>query len=482
MKRILCLGLLLFSIQSLACTGFIAGRDVTVDGSMIYARNEDLKGVNPKKFMIVEARKYKSGEMFINPDTGFKWAYPKNALRHSLIPDADPSYGVFGEAGINELGVSVSATVSANANDDILKLDPYVKGGLTEPDIASLVLMQAKTARHAVEIIANIIEKVGAGEGNVIVFADKNEMWYMEIYTGHQYAAVKVPNDVYAIIPNAFYLGSYDFKNKDVIASKDIQKLPESNGLSKTVDGKFHLALTYREVHSKYNYDRIALGQNLFCPLLPVEHNGEIAYELFRKPDKKISIKDVMNFLRYRYQGTDYDVDTLDNKGKIRAIGTDTNLEAHIFQIRENAPTVMWLAMGTVEHSVFIPYYEYITNIHKSYSVDANKFNRNSMYWAMKGLHILSREDRIRYGLGVKTYWDKLENEFITMLKEEDRIINSKRGLEKVRYANKLGLMKAENVKKDADKMFDELMYFKGSMTDMAIQGKNKNTKFEYKK
>ncbi|NYV27738.1 C69 family dipeptidase [Streptobacillus felis] len=482
MKKILGLGLLLFSIQALACTGFLAGKDATADGSMMYARNEDLSGVNPKKFMVVEAKKYKKGEMFVNPDTGFKWPYPQKALKHTLVPDADPSYGVFGEAGINELGVSISATVSASANDEILKLDPYVEGGLTEPDVASLVLMQAKTARHAVEIIAEIVEKAGAGEGNVIVFADKNEMWYMEIYTGHQYVAVKVPTDVYAVVPNAFYLGSYDFNSKDVISSKDIQKLPESNGLAKTVEGKFHLALTYREEHGKYNYDRIAMGQNYFCPLLPVAHDGEMAYELFRKPDKKISVKDVMNFLRYRYEGTDYDVDTPENKGKIRAIGTDTNLEAHIFQIRENAPTVMWLAMGTVEHSVFVPYYEYITKTHKSYTADADSYNRDSMYWAMKGLHILAREDRIRYGLGVKTYWDKVENDFITKLKEEDEMINKKTGKARIEYANKLGLMKAEQVKKDADKMFDQLIYFKGNMTDMALQGKKKDAKFEYKK
>lgn len=482
MKKIFSLCLLLFSINALACTGFLAGKDATVDNSMIFARNEDLQGVNPKKFMVVKSREYKKGEIFENPDTGFKWPYPKYALKHTLVPDADPSYGVFGEAGTNELGVSVSATVSANANDKILALDPYVEGGLTEPDIASLVLMQAKTARHAVEIVANIVEKAGAGEGNIIIFGDKNEMWYMEIYTGHQYVAVKVPTDVYAVIPNAFYLGSYDFTSKDVIASKDIQNLPEKNGLAKTLNDKFHLALTYREIHSKYNVDRIAMGQNHFCPLLPVEHDSEIAYELFRKPDKKISVKEVMNFLRDRYEGSDYDVDTPENKGKIRPIGTDTNLEAHIFQIRDNAPTVMWLAMGTVEHSVFVPYYEYITKTHKSYIADADEFNRDSMYWAMKGLHILAREDRMRYGLGVRTYWDKVENDFISKLKEEDKIINSKKGKDKINYANNLGLMKAEQVKKDADMMFDKLIYFKGTMTDMALQGKKKDAKFEFKK
>lgn len=72
--------------------------------------------------------------------------------------------GVFGEAGTNQYGVSVSTTVSATANDEILKFDDYVKGGLTEPDMASLILMQAKTAREGVKLIAKIVDEKGAGE------------------------------------------------------------------------------------------------------------------------------------------------------------------------------------------------------------------------------------------------------------------------------------------------------------------------------
>ena len=43
-----------------------------------------------------------------------------------------PLIRIFDEAGFNEYGVSISATVSASANDKIQKVDPYVKDGLAE--------------------------------------------------------------------------------------------------------------------------------------------------------------------------------------------------------------------------------------------------------------------------------------------------------------------------------------------------------------
>lgn len=43
------------SVLSIACTGFVAGKNATADGYMYIARNEDFgKGANPKRFIIVE--------------------------------------------------------------------------------------------------------------------------------------------------------------------------------------------------------------------------------------------------------------------------------------------------------------------------------------------------------------------------------------------------------------------------------------------
>ena len=47
----------------------------------------------------------------------------------------------------------------------------------------------------------------------------------MEILSGHQYVAVKVPEDKYAVFANTYYLGHVDLNDKEnVIASKDVEK------------------------------------------------------------------------------------------------------------------------------------------------------------------------------------------------------------------------------------------------------------------
>lgn len=480
-KNFVALGLLLSAINILACTGVVVGKKATVDGSMIMARNEDFgSGANPKNFIVKQASVNNKG-MFENPDTNFKIKMPEKTLKYYILPDADQDYGVFGEAGFNEYGVSTTTTLSASANDAILKFDPYVDGGITEADMASLILMSAKTAREGVEIIAKIIDEKGAGEGNVIMIADKNEMWYMEIYTGHQYAAVKVPDDKYAVVANAFYLGNVDLQSKDAIVSKDLINLPKKNNLLKEKDGKFHLAMTYRDPLSIYNQIRVWAGQNRLNPKDKLKYDDNYTFELFRKPDKKVALKDVMNILRDRYVGTEFE-----KNPKARPIGIDTNLESHIFQIKKDLPKevggIMWLAMGPVEHSVYIPYYGNITDTHESFKVSSGSYDNKSMYWAMKSLNVLSKTDRQMIGNSVMKYWSSLEDEFIKKQNENDKKlieIYKKKGLNEAnKFATNLSYENTDKVKKDADKMYMQILTF--------MSGKKESTPykkpFEFKK
>ena len=402
--------LLISAIDAMACTGVLVGRNVSQDGSMLMARNEDFgSGANPKTFFVIKRKVNSKKAIFKNPDTGFSIEMPHKTLKYTILPDAGQDAGVFGEAGFNELGVCTSTTLSANANDEILKFDPYVKGGITEPDMASLILMQAKNARQGIQIIANIIDKKGAGEGDIIYVADKNDIWYMEIYTGHQYAAVRVPQDKYAVIPNAFMLGNIDLNSKDTIYSKDLINLAKKNNLLKEKDGKFHLAMTYRDKLNNYNQIRVYEGQRRFNPTDKVKYNVNDTYELFRTPERKIGLKDVMNVLRDRYDGTEFtDIKVY------RPIGIDRNLESHIFQIKKNIPSkiggIMWLAMGTVEHSPYLPYFGNISQTNKTLRVRTQVANNKSYYWTFKLLNTLGKSDRKNVGNGIKEYWNNYED------------------------------------------------------------------------
>lgn len=411
------------SANVFACTGIVVGKDATEDGSIIIGRTEDIGSAYNKNFVVVPAATYKNGEMFEDLN-GFKIQQPTKAYKYTMLPDVvEHGDGIYAAAGMNENGVAMTATVSAAVNDEIKKIDPLLENGLREAAIPSVVLPRIKTAKEGVKVLGEIIEKYGSAEGNIILFADKNEAWYMEILSGHQWAAVKVPDDMYAVIPNAFMLGYIDLNDKEnVMASKDVVNMPAANGLLKNHEGKFHLALTYGPELTDGNRLRAWGGQHFFSSSQNIALETPV-FDLFMKADDKISVGEVMDLQRYRYEGTENDVNLPENQGK-RAIGTEGQAESHIFQMKEEYPTevggLMWMAMGNAEHSVYLPTFAGVTDTHEAYKVSGVNYNPASAFWTFRGLSTLAELDRVNYGAGVRNYWKQYETELIKAQEEID--------------------------------------------------------------
>ena len=120
----------------------------------------------------------------------------------------------------------MTATVSTYYNDKAKAADPLVDTGICELSMGSILLGQAKTARDGVELLGEIVEKYGSGECNTIMISDPNEAWYMEIVSGHQYAAIKLPEDQVAAIPNMMLLGTVDVTDTENAVSYTHLTLP----------------------------------------------------------------------------------------------------------------------------------------------------------------------------------------------------------------------------------------------------------------
>ena len=235
--RIVCVVLSFFILTSAAasaCTGVYVGKDVSEDGSVIIARTEDIQSANSKRFIVHPAEDHDEGEAYTD---AFKLSvpYPEHTFRYTATP-ASGKRGIgdtpYGAAGFNELGVAATSTITAYPNSKAIAADPYTETGLHELSANDLILSRATSARHGIEIIAQIIDEYGSGEGNIIMTADETEAWYMEIYTGHQYAAIKLPDDMAAVIPNAYMLGEIDIESKDVIVSENLVKLAKDKNFS----------------------------------------------------------------------------------------------------------------------------------------------------------------------------------------------------------------------------------------------------------
>ncbi|WP_170243803.1 C69 family dipeptidase [Streptococcus suis] len=418
-----------------ACTGFVIGKDLTKDGSWLYGRTEDLEPNHNKTFRVYPRTENEQGAKWEDQSNGFTYPLPAVSHKYTAVPDVTPEYGVYDEAGFNEHGLSISATVSATANDEILKLDPYVEDGLAESSMTSIVLQYAKTAREAVELVAKIVTEKGSAEGNIVLFADKEGIWYMEILSGHQYVAIKFPSDKFAVFPNTFYLGHIDVSDKEgVITSDNVKGLAEEAGTYKEVDGQFHIAQSYNPPLSDANRSRSFSGIKSLDPDSKVTYEDDY-YELLHTTDKKLGLDDAMALQLNRFEGLDLkplDQMELDGKGKPEnknaidgyayPISNENVMEAHIFQLKDELPVevgggVMWLAMGSPRNAPYLPYFGNITDTYKAYQDTSTEYSADSWYWVISHINDMVAQYPDEFGTEVIDQVKSLEADWI---KEQD--------------------------------------------------------------
>ena len=429
---ILLSALILFPFQAVeACTGFIVGKNLTADGSTLYGRTEDLEPHHNKVYKVHPAKDNKAGAKLIDEANGFEWQLPARSYKYTSVSDVTPKEGIFDEVGFNEHGVSISATVSAKANKAIQKVDPYVEKGLAESIMTTVVLPHVKTAREGVELIAEIVKKQGAAEGNIVTIADKTGVWYMEILSGHQYVAIKYPDDKYSVFPNTFFLGSVDFNDKEnVIASENVEKVARDANSYKEIDGKFHISQSYNPPMSEADRSRAWAGIKALNPDAPVNYDDKY-FDLLQSSNKKISVADVMRMQRNRFEGTQFkplDQMELDGKGipqrgKVDPVykyplGNPNVMEAHIFQLKDNIPAsmgggTMWLSVGSPRFAPYLPYYGNITNTYSAYQVDTTKYDKNSWYWVASHIYDMAAKHQKLFGNSVQEKWKALEAQWI---------------------------------------------------------------------
>ena len=425
--------LTLFPFQAVsACTGFIIGKDLTTDGSTLYGRTEDLEPNHNKNFVVRERKYNKAGDKFVDETNGFSFDLPTVSYKYTAVPDVTPEQGVFDEAGFNEEGVSISATVSASANDDIQKVDPYVKDGIAESALTSVVLPHVKTAKEGVELLAKIVREKGAAEGNIVTIADKTGVWYMEILSGHQYAAIKFPDDKYAVFPNTFFLGSVDKNDtENTILSADLEKIAQDAGTYKEINGSFHVAQSYNPPLAEADRSRVWSGIKALDPNADVQYDDEY-FELMHSTSDKLSLRDAMNLQRNRLEGTDFkpqDQMELDGKGipdKTKAdpvykypISNPNVMEAHIFQLKENLPAstgggILWLAMGSPRNAPYLPYYGNISNTSQPYQEMSTAYNGNSWYWTVSRINdLVAKYPELFEDGSIRSEIERMESQWI---------------------------------------------------------------------
>ena len=446
---------LLLPVQAVqACCGFIIGRQLTKDGTTLFGRTEDYPyypngGKHNKNYVVVDAKNYKEGDQLEDESNGFTYPHAANEMKYTATYDSargDGSNGAFGEHGFNEAGVSMTATVTAIPNKKVLKTDPLTENGIPEAAMLDVVLPRVKSAREGVEFLAKVIEEKGSAEGNVVVFADQNETWYMEILSGHQYVAVKVPEDKYAVFANTYYLGHVDLNDtENVIASKDVEKVAKESGNYKTdKDGNFHIAKSYGpEKYAEGDRSRTYAGITLLDPDSKITYEDD-EYELFRSPtdpNKKYTLEDAFALQRNRFehlngrfvpddqigvkkQGDDGSNDTVRKDQYKYALGNENVIDAHVYQINPNLPKsfggTVWLGMGPSRNTPYVPFYGNVKDTYEAFKPQTATYDPNSWYWTVWHIDQMAIHNQDLFGKSIQNHWKALEEQLIIEQKVSD--------------------------------------------------------------
>ena len=484
-----------------ACSAFIVGKDLTADGSTLFGRTEDYPyapdgGRHNKNYVVVPAKTYKDGDKLEDESTGFSYPHLASEMKYTAVYDSDRgngSNGDFGAHGFNEAGVSMTATVSATPNDKVLKQDPLVENGLAEAAMVDLALPRSKTAREVIENVAKVIEEKGSAEGNIIVAADKNELWYMEILSGHQYVAIKFPTNKYAVFANTYYLGHVDLNDKEnVIASKDVEAVAKKADNYKTdKDGNFLIAKSYGpDKYMERNRSRTYAGIKWMDPQAKVNYDDE-SFDLLREPtdpNKKYTILDVIGEQRNRFEHLpEYKADDLVEVGKKidgnvykYALGNENVIDAHVYQIKPNLPNafggVMWLGLAQSRNTPYVPFYGNVEDTYEAFKNRSTKYDGKSWYWTVWHIDQMVMKYPEIFGNSIQEKWKEKEAEWDKEQTERDA--------KYANYTDEQAKAAGPEVTKEAlersEKIFKEIKAVEAEMEEKIKKEKGKDADLVY--
>ena len=325
MKRILLTALLtLVSAAGFACTNLIVGKLASADGSVMCTYNCDSFGfLQPLDWFA--AGKHAPGEMIAIRGWG-----PQSPVHY--VAQADYTYGVVGL--MNERQVAIMET-TWGGREELARSE----GALDYFTLMDLALQRSTTAREAIEVMHQLVQEYGYNAtGESFAVCDKNEAWIMELIgkgpgrKGAVWVARRVPDDCISAYANSSRIRQFPQAKKadkkkgfcvvegDCMYSADVISFAREMGWYDGPDADF----SFREAYGPLDFSKIRYCEarvwsffrhhtnpeemDAYLPF--INGHTEICDELplWIKPDKPLSVRDVMADMRDHYEGTALDM------------------------------------------------------------------------------------------------------------------------------------------------------------------------------
>jgi len=435
------------------CTDIIVGKNASADGSVITSHTGCCSEC---RVHVVPAQTFEKGAMapVYYGLQDVKKPLHKYGKILGYIPQVEKTYAYFhtGYPHMNEHQLAIGE--STLSQRDELKTDISMGGKqiMTIEQAQLFALQRCKTARDAIKLITSLVEEYGflpscGPESEALCIADHDEAWVLEVFSvgfdwdpesgepGAIWAAQRVPDDHVAVVPNWSIIKEIDLDNPDFfMASGNYMQVAIDHGWYDPESGKpFIWQKAYVPIAREWAINRLWLFYSTVAPSfkewpdkkLSTPYSGYNAYHQYLedisyypfsvKPEKKLSVQDVIAFQRSVFKGTIYDmtadIDWLvpDGKGGMKKSPLTTPFPTKdmrellditwrrnvskggygmVAQIRGWLPApiggVYWFYLDNQYVSTYVPIYagvQEISPLYKTYNPD--KFSENSARWAI---------------------------------------------------------------------------------------------------
>jgi len=400
-----------------SCTSIQVGRLASVDGSVITCHTCDgpyrqwVSIVPHQKWADKSTNKIFSGKMHTETPTDLR-----GIVQTGEIPQVPETYRFLNTAypSLNEAGLAIGETTIGGRRELVNN-----EGVFMIEELERIALERCRTAREAIKLMGSLAEQYGYGYqdgGEMLAVSDPKEIWVFEVMPvgalwtpktgkpGAVWAAERVPDDHVAVCTNESIIGEIDLANPDsFMASPNVIDFAVEAGL---YDPKSGRPFSWKKAYSPTEGSAASTGGRrsrtwrFFDLVAPSRHFGpetpDMDFPFSVKPDKKLSVRDVMALTRDKSQGTSFDpVRGLrggpfqnPNYYKGTRLISVPNVEyTTLTQCRAGLPNIiggiLWVALGAQDTSCYIPFYAGVTDIPKSFSAgDHWVLDRSAARWA----------------------------------------------------------------------------------------------------
>jgi dipeptidase len=310
---------------------------------------------------------------------------------------------------MNEKGVIIGETTIGG------RRELYNDEGLMDiMELERIALERASTAREAIAIMGEMAEKYGYGDsGECLTVGDAKEVWQFEIFgpgpaeQGAVWAAKRIPPGEVGVSANRSRITTLTTDPNFTMHSKNVYAVAESMGWWKKGD-PFLFNRIFGMSGAPTPNRREWRVLSILAPSLKLDPWApEQPFSV--KPDKKVTVRDLMAIHRDVYAGTEFD----QTKGPLAGpfgtpnrwsmpqgyrgtpgySPTERMIAVHqcsyvtVLQARANMPpwlgSLAWFAPDDAKTSVFTPLYAGNFKVPTAFEIGRrDRFDRNSFYWA----------------------------------------------------------------------------------------------------